>query len=327
MFELNDAEREREYSPSSAIGGNYQPWIQAYVQQSLAARERTQALGARWVELRYGSAPSQRMDLCLPRSAMAAGPCAVPEASAVAGDGHGGVGLLVYIHGGYWQELSARDSLFAAAHAVAHGLAFCALDYTLAPAAKLGDIVAECRRAVQTLVAQARKWGVDPSRIVLAGSSAGAHLAAMVCLPAPEGPVLAEPVLAAAVAHGGAAVPASTTAWRPRAVVLLSGIYVLTPLIGTSINQALGLDDSEAQALSPALLDLRGFPEALLAWGEIETRAFKQQSQHFAALLHAQGMHCESLQVAERNHFDIALDLADPGTLLGRRTLALFDHT
>ncbi len=326
MLELNDAEREREYSPSSAIGGNYQPYIQAYVQQSLAARERTQALGARWVELRYGPTPSQRMDLCVPASVARSTPGAVPPAASDACPSQGGIGLLVYIHGGYWQELSARDSLFAAAHAVAHGLAFCALDYTLAPAAKVGEIVAECRRAVQTLVAQASTWGIDPGRIVLAGSSAGAHLAAMACLPALEGPALAASgsAVGAAQRHEEAQLP--TEAWRPRAVVLLSGIYELAPLIGTSINQALGLDDAQARALSPALLGLHGFPEALLAWGEIETQAFKQQSQHFAALLHAQGTPCEALQAAGRNHFDIALDLADPETPLGRRTLALFDH-
>lgn len=327
MFELSDAEREREYSPSSAIGGNYQPYIQAYVRQSLAARESTLALGARWVDLRYGPAPSQRMDLCLPASAAVATTSAAAGVSSIARNNQGRVGLLVYIHGGYWQELSARDSLFAAAHAVAQGLAFCALDYTLAPAAKVGDIVADCRRAVQTLVAQAHIWGIDPSRIVLAGSSAGAHLAAMVCLPALEGPVSAAPGSAAAAVQLDSAAQVATEAWRPRAVVLLSGIYVLAPLIGTSINEALGMDDKEAQALSPALLDLRGFPAVLVAWGEIETQAFKQQSQRFAGLLHAQGTRCEAHQVAGRNHFDIALDLADPHTPLGQRTLALFDHT
>jgi arylformamidase len=288
---LSDAERERAYSPSSCIGGNYRPFIEAYARQSAAARARALALGARWLEVRYGSRPAQRMDLCLPRGAAAAG-----------------TGLLVFIHGGYWQELSARDSLFAAAQCVERGMAFCAVDYTLAPAATVGGIVAECRRALQMLAANAASWGLAAKRIVVAGSSAGAHLAAMCCLPAwyDAGGVQAR-------------------AFRPHAAVPLSGLYALEPLVGTSINDALGLYRPQARAQSPALQALQGFPSALLCWGEVETDAFKAQSRDFAAALQAAGGSCVTMEVGARNHFDLALDLADPATTLGRHTLGLLD--
>lgn len=286
---LDDAQRERAYSPSSCIGGDYRPFVAAYAEQSRAAHTRARALGARWQEVRYGSAGAQRMDLCLPPAAPAQG-----------------AGVLVFIHGGYWQELSARDSLFAAAQCAERGLAFCALDYTLAPAAGVGDIVAECRAALQTLATQAAQWGIDAARIVVAGSSAGAHLAAMCCL-----------------ARWQDASGEWPRPFEPRAAVLLSGIYRLDPLVGTSINDALGLNVAQAQALSPALHALRGFPPALVCWGEIETDAFKAQSRRFAAALQAQGRPCHSMEVAARNHFDLALDLADPGTALGQRTFDL----
>ncbi len=288
---LPDTEREREYSPSSCIGGNYQPFIEAYIEQSARARAQAQALGARWCELHYGRSAAQRMDLCVP---------AHPRSTGVGV----GVGVLVFIHGGYWQELSARDSLFAAAHCVEHGLAFCAIDYTLAPAATVGGIVTECRNALSWLAARAAQWGIDATRIVVAGSSAGAHLAAMACL-------------AAGRASGGCTV-------RPLAAVLLSGLYQLEPLVGTSINAALGLDAAEARAQSPALHALSGFPPALVCWGQIETAAFKAQSHQFAGALQAAGTACLMLELAGRNHFDLALDLADPGTALGRHTLGCF---
>ncbi len=280
---LAQAERERAYSPSSCIAGNYQPFIAAYAEQSLAARVRTLGLGARWLDVRYGAEAAQRMDLCLP-----------------AAQGSAGTGLLVFVHGGYWQELSARNSLFAAAHCVEHGLAFCALDYTLAPQASIAEIVAECRAAMQVLHAQAPQWGIDPARIVVAGSSAGAHLAAMTCL---------------------------APGWKPHAGVLLSGIFQLEPLVGTSINQALGLDVQEARAQSPLLQPVQGFPQTLLCWGQIETDAFKAQSQHFAHALQTAGTPCAMMEVATRNHFDLALDLADPRTTLGRHTLSLLGVT
>ena len=286
---LSDAERERAYSPSSCIGGNYQPFIAAYGEHSRAARQRAAALGAHWLDVRYGSGAAQRMDLCLPAAAAT-----------------GGAGLLVFIHGGYWQELSAGESLFAAAQCAERGHAFCAIDYTLAPAATVGAIVAECRAALQMLADLAPQWGFEAARIVVAGSSAGAHLAAMVCLPTWR--------------DGGRERP---RALRPHGAVLLSGIFQLQPLVGTSINDALGLDALEARAQSPLLQSLRGFPPALVCWGEVETQAFKAQGHHFAAMLRAVQTSCETLEVAGRNHFDLALDLADAGTALGRHTLGL----
>ena len=275
--------RERAYSPSSCIGGDYQPFIDAYVRESEAAAQRASALGGTWLWSAYGDAPSQRIALCLPPRAAIRSP-------------QKGAPLLVFIHGGYWQELSALDSRFAAAACVERGVAFAAVDYTLAPKASVGAIVGECRAAMHWLAAHAHEWSIDASRIVVAGSSAGAHLAAM------------------------AALPGATTMPPPAAVVLVSGIFELEPLIGTGINDALAMSAADARAQSPALAMLDGFAPALVAWGAVETDAFKHQSRHFAAALGRAGTACATLEVAARNHFDVVLDLADPSSALGRAT-------
>lgn len=292
---FDDATREREYSPSSCIGGDYRPFIEAYRHRSAEARREAQRRGGRWQRLAVDHAPVPAtfpaVELCLPPPAATAQP----------------TGVLLFVHGGYWQELSAEASLFAAAACIERGWAFAAVDYTLAPAASVAAIVEECRRAFACLVQRAPALGLDARRIVVAGSSAGAHLAAMIALaPAPSdgGP--------------GAAV-------RPCAAVLVSGVYWLQPLVGTSINAALGLDASAAQSVSPGAAALAGFPPALVAWGAIETEAFKQQSRLFAERLHAAGVRCETLEVAQRNHFDVILDLVVAESELGRRTGRLLD--
>jgi arylformamidase len=64
----------------------------------------------------------------------------------------------------------------------------------------------------------------------------------------------------------------------------------------------------------------------VVAWGAIETAAFKRQSAAFADALDAAGAgarRCTRLEVPARNHFDVILDLAEPGTALGDATLAL----
>ena len=109
--------------------------------------------------------------------------------------------------------------------------------------------------------------------------------------------------------------------------MLISGIFDLQPLIGTSINDALGLSEAQAQQQSPALQHLAGFPPALVCWGQIETDAFKTQSRQFAAALQAAGVSCHAMELAGRNHFDVALDLADPATELGRQTFKLLGVT
>jgi arylformamidase len=258
---LSEREREREYSPSSCIGGDYMPYLRAYAERSEAARR------AHPPQLvRYGPGERQTIDLFMPES------IARPP-------------VLVFFHGGYWQELSKQESAFAAPQCLARGIACAAVDYTLAPAATLPAIVEECRTAVACLS--------EIGPLVVAGSSAGAHLAAM-------------------VAHE-----------RVKGAVLVSGIYDLQPLIGTSINAALGLDAAEARRNSPLHRPLRGFPPSVVCWGENETDQFKRQGRIFARALQAAGAECSVFECPGRNHFDVILDLADAATELGRRTLDL----
>jgi arylformamidase len=268
------AELECEYSPSSAIGGNYQPFIDQYVQRSAAAREwfAGQNAASAHYGVAYGAASSQTLDVFLPAQQVSGLPP-----------------LVVFIHGGYWQALSKNESQFAAVDAVQAGLAHAVIDYTLAPNASVAAIVDECVQALEFLQANADRFGFDSRRIVVTGSSAGAHLAAMVALRCPF----------------------------VRAAVLVSGIYELEPLIHTTINDALGLTAGIAQALSPQLQNLAGFPSSLLAVGEIETAQFKHQGAVFAQSL----PNARSLTITDKNHFDIVLDLLNPHSELGRQSL------
>lgn len=280
------AERERAYSPSSCIGGNYQPFVQAYATDSAAVRQRLAGRHG----LAYGAAASNTLDLFVPPRAAA--DVALPP-------------LLLFIHGGYWQELSKNESLFAADGCLADGAAFAAPDYTLAPAASVAQMVRECRSALRWLHGHEAELGFDAARIVVAGSSAGAHLAAMCCLRGWPG-------------------DADLPAGLPAAAVLVSGIYELAPLIGTGINDALALTPGSAAAVSPIRFGLQGFPPTVVCWGEIETDAFKQQSLAFVQAIGDAGAGTPQVfELAGRNHFDAIRDLARAGTALGDATLRL----
>jgi arylformamidase len=271
---LDRAAREREYSPSSVIGGDYAPFLDRYRAASAEAL-RTLAVQR---DLRYGDASRALIDYF-------PAPPAAPRP-----------GLLVYLHGGYWQELSKAESAFLAPAWHAAGFAHAVVGYSLAPAARLPDIVDECRAAVRWLQARADTFGFDAGRIVIAGSSAGAHLAAA-CGDAGPPPVCG--------------------------IVAVSGVYDVAPLIGTSINDALGLDDATAAAMDLLTAPHRFCP-AVIAWGEIETSEFKRQSRAFAARLAADAIPCTAFEVPGRHHFDVVLDLADPASPLFAAARALF---
>jgi arylformamidase len=268
---------EKEYSPSSAIGGNYQPFIQEYIDRSKDAYSQVNCIK----DLRYGAAERALIDY-------------FPAPTSVHNEAPG---LLVFIHGGYWQELSKNESSFLAPVWHAAGFAHAVVGYTLAPQAKLGEIVVQCRTAIAHLRDQAAQLGHDPQRIVVAGSSAGGYLAAA-C--------------------------AADASLELLGMIPISGIFDLSPLVSTTINDALGMTVQEAAELSRETDDCNRVP-AVIAWGEIETQAFKQQSQNLAKHIAHYGRTCETLEIAGRNHFDVVHELGDPQSKLFAAAMRLFD--
>jgi arylformamidase len=277
------AEREREYSPSSCVAA-IEPFMDAYVARSRDAERRFRCQK----NLLWGARPNEVFDY-------------FPAASSDAP-------LLVYFHGGYWQEHSKEESLFAAPDCVGNGIAFAAIDYTLAPRASVGFIVEQCRRAIASLHRQAAALGFDARRIYVSGNSAGAHLAAMLLVAGWQAAYrLADDVIAGAV--------------------LLSGIYDLEPLMGTYIDAMLHLTGEDVAALSPLRLKL-GRPEStIVAWGDNETAEFKRQSRAFAGALAGSGFPVSAFELAETNHFDIVFGLAHRGSVLGDATIEMIHGT
>lgn len=264
---------ERDYSPSTRVD-SLPRLLDEYRLRSLDARAHLTP-----VTHAYGDLPCERVDL-FP---------ALPGAPA-----H------IFLHGGYWQELTKDDSSFPAPGFARAGITFVAVDYGLAPQFRLDEIVAQVRRAIAWVWSNHAMLEIDPGRIVVSGSSAGAQLAAMAAL----------------------------TDWRAMGLparvlsglVLLSGIYELEPLIETYINDPVGMDRAVALRNSPLqhLETSHVATPTIVAWGEHETDAFKLESRRFADKWSAAGNPVARLEVPGRNHFDIVYDLSDWGSQLGR---------
>lgn len=196
--------------------------------------------------------------------------------------------LLIFIHGGYWQSLSASDSLYHANDAAREGVSLHAVEYALAPHASIEQMIAECIDDVKKTIS-----ALQPTGVVIAGSSAGAHLTAM-CARDEE--------IAARI--GG--------------VALLSGVYDLRPLVCTPTNEPLRLTEESATTISPQLLPFTFFAaEALLAVGRHEPPEFIRQNSEYANLLASNGVAVTTSVLEDRDHFDLPYDMLVRGTQVG----------
>ena len=201
--------------------------------------------------------------------------------------------VVVFLHGGYWQALDKDWFSGLAPALLAHGVGLAIPSYDLAPAVRLGQILSQVRAAVEAIRARTGK------RPVVFGHSAGGHMAA--CM----------------LSEG-----------RASAAVAISGVFDLAPLIPTSLNEALRLDEMEAAALSPIHWPV---PDGSTPGGTIldcvvggeESPEFLRQSRVMAELWGARGVETRYEALPGLNHFTVLDPLFDPETALVKRIVEL----
>lgn len=88
--------------------------------------------------------------------------------------------LLVYVHGGAWRS-GSKDNV-PVMDLVERGYALASVDYRLSGEARFPANVHDIKAAIRFLRAKQDDFGIQAERIVILGSSAGGHLAALVGL-------------------------------------------------------------------------------------------------------------------------------------------------
>jgi arylformamidase len=211
----------------------------------------------------------------------------------------GSAPLALFVHGGYWRSLDQSLFSHVAGGLNSHGIAVAVTGYDLCPIVTIADIIEQIRRACIFL------WRRLGRRMLVYGWSSGGHLtAAMV---ATDWPALYPRAPADLVPSGYA----------------VSGLYELSPLIKTSMNQDLRLDAEGARRVSPlfwALPQGRTFDAVV---GALESSEFRRQSRSIAEAWQKGGAQTRYEEFAGMNHFTIVAELADPQSAMTARVAEL----
>jgi acetyl esterase/lipase len=93
--------------------------------------------------------------------------------------------VLIHLHGGHFargsKDREARALLYRLA---SQGWVCISANYRLSPAARFPDHLVDAKKVIAWAREHGPEYGADPTRVFVAGSSAGAHLAAMAALTA-----------------------------------------------------------------------------------------------------------------------------------------------
>jgi arylformamidase len=151
--------------------------------------------------------------------------------------------LVLFVHGGGWQWGSKSNALGRAmpAHMMEQGYALASIDYRLVPKNTVEEQAADVAAALAHILKQADALGIDPTRVVLTGHSAGAHLVALV---GTDERYLKAAGLSFADIDG--VLPNDSATYDVAAQIKGAG-----PMMQRVYTQAFGSDPARQQALSP----------------------------------------------------------------------------
>lgn len=236
------------------------------------------------LDIAYGDTPGQTLDV-------------FPAATA-------GSPVLVFIHGGWWRALDKRDHSFVAPAFVKAGAAVVVPNYDLCPSVGVDTIALQMVRALVWTCRHAERFGGDPSRIVVAGHSAGGHLATM--------------MLCCDWRSQGADLPVDLV----RSAMSVSGLYDLAPVRQVPfLKSDLKLTPTLVRKLSPVNFP-RPAGRLITAVGANESEEFLRQNGLMRAAWGAATVPVVEA-VAGTDHFTVVHALVDTGEGLHRHALDL----
>jgi len=229
--------------------------------------------------------------------------------------GGAGYPLVIYIHGGGWQSGHTRHSgAFAdwprvLASIAAKGFVVASIEYRLSDEAPFPAAIQDVKSSIRWLRANAGQFGIDRTRAVVWGGSAGGQLAALAATTC--GDARLQPTYAGADASLAKASDCvqGFVAWYGifdfTALPEFSGVQG-TPNVASAATKYLkcsGAECTERVSLASPIAHVgKSTPPALLIHGDKDAVVAVDQSRKFNAALKAQGIASELVVIQGVDH-------------------------
>lgn len=269
-------EMEFQFNPRAAVR-DYERVREERARASRAARQSLKS----WLNVPYGNSPRQVVDI-------------------FPGDKPNGP-VLIFIHGGYWRGGSKDDNCHFAPAFVKDGASVVVLEHDLCPAVTVAEIVKESQAGIAWVYRHVAEYGGDPSRLYLAGTSAGGHLVVMALAHHWEKEGLPQNIIKGAAA--------------------ISGVYDLDPVLHISVNEEIRLSPQSARENSPMRHPPLARAPLIIAVGGEESQGWRAMSADFFTLCKEREVNCQFLEIPGVHHFSITAHLDDPESALSRAIL------
>jgi acetyl esterase/lipase len=200
--------------------------------------------------------------------------------------------LVVFFYGGGFDQGSRSQYRFVGAAFAKLGYVTALPDYRLYPEVRFPEFLDDAARAVVYAQAHAAEWGADPQRVVLAGHSAGAYIAAMLAL----NPQYLQRA-------GG------DMKWIA-GLIGLSGPYAIDP--NSAKLHAIFAPPYTPDDYRPLHFAGRGAPPALLLHGTADATVWPRHSQQLYEALRQNGVAVTLGLYEKRGHADTVAALSLP---------------
>ena len=233
---------------------------------------------ARTDGLTYGDGERRRLDLYVPNTvaAMGTGPYAP---------------VVVFFYGGSWQRGERANYAFVGEALASRGFVVAIADYRVYPDVAFPGFVEDAAMAVAWMRRNATRYGADPARVLVAGHSAGAHIAMLVALDRRYLGAAGEPDVAGAIG--------------------LSGPYDFLPLSSDRLKAVFGPPDALPRT-QPIRFARADAPPLLLLHGTDDTTVLPANAQRLAARVAAAGGRAQLKLYAGVGHIGLLARLAAP---------------
>ncbi len=225
----------------------------------------------------YGQGPRQTLDIYRPPSGVAWRDA-----------------IILFLYGGSWSSGDKSMYAFVGQALAARGFTTVIPDYRLYPQAQFPAFIDDVAAAYAWTARTFTQGCTPPRPIIIAGHSAGGHMAALLALDRSY------------IARQG------TDIFPPAALIGLAGPYTFEPTTWPSTRAAFASVAATPDIARPVTFVANGAPPALLLHGAADTLVNLKNTRELAAALTAVGAPVETAEYPGIGHIGLVLSLSRP---------------